>query len=155
MRIVEVRRPDITIDFGRGWYAGVRGTQCGWMFHLVDGAVKVSSVGVCLRQATIDEESLKIFGVGGVRTSSAFRGQGHATRLLRHVANEMDTHGFPVGALCCSDQLIAFYERLGWHLVLGHRSVMQANGKTVFPEHVHLMLLNSTGRNVHVGGLPW
>jgi GNAT superfamily N-acetyltransferase len=56
---------------------------------------------------------VRVGGVGGVMTYPQFRGEGHASAVMRcageHIARTAD-----VGVLFCDESNVRFYERLGW-----------------------------------------
>jgi len=56
---------------------------------------------------------LRVGGVGAVLTYPQFRGEGHASALLRR-ADEHIRETADVGILFCDPPKVAFYERLGW-----------------------------------------
>jgi predicted N-acetyltransferase YhbS len=60
-------------------------------------------------------EPLLIGGVSSVMTYPAFRGEGHASALLRLSAEHIEATGMALGMLFCDHDTIPFYERLGWH----------------------------------------
>ena len=56
---------------------------------------------------------IRVAGVGAVMTYPQFRGEGHASAIMRraaaHIAATAD-----VGVLFCDESNVPFYERLGW-----------------------------------------
>ncbi len=71
-----------------------------------------------------------------VATHPRVQGQGHASRLLRHLATQWD--GFALGALSPSDP--AFYARLGWTLWRGPLGVRTSTGVHPTPDEQIMIL---------------
>ena len=83
-------------------------------FLRVAGDLLVSHVQVIPIEVHGRDRDLAIGGVSGVLTYPQFRGEGHATALLRAAAEHIDRQGFDLGMLFCGPEMIPFYERLGW-----------------------------------------
>jgi predicted acetyltransferase len=61
------------------------------------------------------DRRLLIGGISAVLTYPQFRGEGHASALLRQAAEHMETAGLDLGMLFCDEENVSFYSRLGWH----------------------------------------
>jgi predicted N-acetyltransferase YhbS len=79
------------------------------------GSLLVSHVQVIPIRLGGRQEQLLIGGVSSVMTYPAFRGEGHASALLRLSAEHIEATGMALGMLFCDHDTIPFYERLGWH----------------------------------------
>lgn len=68
------------------------------------------------RVVLLDGRPYRAVGLNNVITLPAFRGQGYSTHLLRTTEpcwwRELHAE---LGVLLCVDELVPFYERLGWH----------------------------------------
>jgi predicted acetyltransferase len=60
------------------------------------------------------DRRLLIGGVSGVLTYPQFRGEGHASALLRSAAAHIDASDMDLGMLFCGVDVAPFYEALGW-----------------------------------------
>jgi GNAT superfamily N-acetyltransferase len=98
-------------------------------------------------------------GLNELVTLPAHRGRGVASRLLRETEVQwFDSLGAECGLLLCSDALLPFYSRLGWHKVEGRVSYAQPDGSRTWA--ANCMLLDpfrkfTTARDIDLCGLPW
>ena len=85
--------------------------------HLVRsaGSLLVSHVQVIPIELDGRDRPLVIGGVSSVLTYPPFRGEGHASALMRLAADHIQTAGLHIGMLFCDKETIPFYEQLGWH----------------------------------------
>jgi GNAT superfamily N-acetyltransferase len=85
--------------------------------HLVRsaGSLLVSHVQVIPIELDGRDRRLRIGGVSSVMTYPPFRGEGHASRLLRRAAEHIAATGLELGMLFCGHDTVPFYARLGWH----------------------------------------
>jgi len=79
------------------------------------GSLLVSHVSVIPIELEGRDRPLVIGGVSSVLTYPPFRGEGHASALMRRAADHIQAAGLPIGMLFCDKETIPFYERLGWH----------------------------------------
>jgi GNAT superfamily N-acetyltransferase len=84
--------------------------------HLVvrHAGVLVSHAVVLRVPDDVHGTGLGVAGLASVLTSPPFRGEGHATAVLRAANRLLDEGGFDVAGLFCSPALEPFYERFGW-----------------------------------------
>jgi len=64
-------------------------------------------------------ETYKAYGLSGVLTVPAFRGNGYGERVVRAATAFMKQEGADIGLFTCDLPLQAFYERCGWTLLEG------------------------------------
>lgn len=77
-----------------------------------------SIAGVVERDGAVGGRPARLGLLGGVLTLPAFRGQGLAAEVVRRATRLIeDELGCDFGVLMCGDELVGFYERLGWKLV--------------------------------------
>lgn len=81
------------------------------------GSLLVSHVQVIPVDIEGRDGRLVIGGVSSVLTYPPFRGEGHASALLRRAAEHIENAGLHLGMLFCDEDTVPFYERLGWHLL--------------------------------------
>lgn len=78
------------------------------------GGLLVSHVQVQAVDLAVDGRPLLIGGVAGVMTYPQFRGEGHASALMRLATTHIADAGFDLGMLFTDRETIPFYDRLGW-----------------------------------------
>lgn len=119
----------------------------------------VSHVGLLRHTVIVGEREVRVCGVGGVVTNLEAHGRGYASHALRYAQELMCREwGVDFGLLFCRDQLIPFYERLGWRLIREEVLVEQPGGVTASPMNV--MVLSCGEREwpegpVSLNSLPW
>ena len=89
------------------------------------GNILVSHVRVFRIEKDIDGRTLLIGGVSGVLTYPQFRGQGHASALLRRAAAHIDERSFDIGMLFCDREMEPFYGGLGWRALDQARVIVE------------------------------
>lgn len=124
-----------------------------------DGGL-VSHVGFVVRMGMLDGMGVKIGGVGSVKTHPEAEGRGYASAGLRRAAALLvETHRVAFSLLVCRDQLLPFYERLGWLAFPGRLLVQQPAGSTVFTLNRPMVLPGRDpaprGGVIDLNGLPW
>jgi hypothetical protein len=118
----------------------------------------VCHVGLYFRDGKDGEAPSRIGGIGGVMTSPAVRGRGHAGRAMRLAADMMEYQSCDFGLLFCEPKTIAFYERLGWRTFEGDTFCDQPSGRVKF-DMMRTMVLpmksEPRSRVIDLCGLPW
>ncbi|MEP7060164.1 MAG: GNAT family N-acetyltransferase [Actinomycetota bacterium] len=73
--------------------------------------------------------TMRIGGVGGVMTYPAFRGEGHASALMRKAGEHIrgDRFDFDIGMLFCDPENASFYSRLGWKPLASERVLVDGS----------------------------
>jgi len=162
------RRPDLprlieqqVFDFGRiVWADGFRAEDRfrDRMHEVPDdtthfvraaGSLLVSHVQVIPIDVEGRQGRLVVGGVSSVMTYPNFRGEGHASALLRRAAEHIASSRMDIGMLFCDSENVPFYERLGWDvldagrvIVAGHEDsgdrAMVLGDERLLPDVVHL-----------------
>ena len=120
----------------------------------------VCYVGIILREARWNERTVKIGGIGGVKTHPNARGRGLATAAIKQALDFLHEQG-DVGfaLLVCEQKLIPFYERLGWRRFDGSLFVTQMRARVPFtfllPMTIPIRLRESVSGNIDLLGPPW
>lgn len=78
----------------------------------------VSQVDIIDRIAQVGDHQVRLGGIGGVATLSAFRGRGFARMALTSAAIFMEKEmGVDFGFLFCSPEMVPYYSRLNWQVI--------------------------------------
>ena len=88
------------------------------------GNVLVSHVRVFI----IEAGEFRLGGVSGVLTYPEFRGQGHASALMRRAATHIQEQRLDLGMLFCDKETEPFYNALGWQALEPGRVVVKDDG---------------------------
>jgi hypothetical protein len=128
------------------------------LFVDVDGR-PVTHVGLLQHTISVDEQPVKVCGVGAVVTALESHGKGYASHAMRYVESLMcEQWGVDFGLLFCRDRLVTFYERLGWQQLTEPVEIEQPSGPVMFPLNVMVLPCRAqawpAGR-VKLKGLPW
>lgn len=117
-------------------------------------------VGAVLREARWNDRAVKVGGIGGVKTHPAARGRGFAATAVRRALAFFHGQGdVDFGLLVCGQELVPFYERLGWRMFLGALLVTQKQATVPFmfnlPMTTPLGLQELLGGTIDLLGPPW
>jgi len=83
-------------------------------------------VGLVVRSAQHDGRSVRLGGIGGVKTHPAARRHGCVARAVRRaVASFQERADIEFRLLVCEPHLIGYYQRLGWQEFGGRLLVTQ------------------------------
>ena len=98
-----------------------------------DDGVLVSYVGVSVRDGERDGRSVRIGGIGGVKTDPSMRRRGLAARGMQR-AHEffLDEAGVEFALLVCQPRLLDYYTGLGWQEFAGRLLVRQHGAPAEF-----------------------
>ena len=104
-----------------------------WCVRIYDdaGAV-VSYVGINLRDALLDEQPVKVGGIGGVKTHPAARRRGLAERGMQRADQFFHEQAAAFAVLVCDARLLDYYGRLGWREFTGRLLVRQHGAPAEF-----------------------
>ncbi len=95
----------------------------------------VSYAGVMFRQVTLNDRSLRLAGLGGVKSHPDLRRQGLAARaeaaIMEHARQRADV---PFAMLFCRPDRVAYYASLGWSLFEGEILMRQPGGAAAYLE---------------------
>jgi GNAT superfamily N-acetyltransferase len=124
------------------------------------GGAAICYVGVILRDARWDNRSVKVGGIGGVKTHPAFRGRGFATAAIRLALGYFHGQGdVDFGLLVCEAGLVPFYERLGWRRFPGELLVAQRQATVPFTFNLTMTtpvrLQEPLAGTIDLLGPPW
>ena len=113
---------------------------------------------VVVREISIDEQHFKAAGINNVITTKKFRGKGLSTKTLSETKTYLfEDLNLDLGLLLCADDLVPFYNRLGWYKIDCPVFFDQPTGKKVWTANTMLL----TNRNIlypqkiDLNGLPW
>ncbi|MGB8510772.1 MAG: GNAT family N-acetyltransferase [Pyrinomonadaceae bacterium] len=130
-----------------------------WHIFVDDDGRAATHVGMLKHTVTVGGRPIVVGGVGGVATALDAQGQGYAQSGMRRAASFMSENlGVEFGLLFCRDQLVPFYERLGWQLVNEPTDFEQSKGTMRSP--LNVMVLPFGGREwpsgaIRLDSLPW
>lgn len=113
---------------------------------------------IILREVSIDNLKLNVAGINNVLTPGKYRGKGYSTKTLKETETFIfDELKVDLGLLFCADDLVPFYQRLGWFMVDCPVYFDQPGGKKVWT--VNTMLLTRglvlTPEIIDLNGWPW
>ena len=141
------------IDYHYQW------SEADWhVMEYADG-ILVSYLAIVERLGAVNEQPVKLGGIGAVATLPEWRGRGLASVAMEKAADFMDDElGVEFGLLLCDQSTLPFYRRLGWELVPGPLVFDQPGGKVTFPDLT--MVLPFATRiwpqgTIDLRGLPW
>ena len=124
----------------------------------VEGRV-VSQAAILERVGRVAGQPVKLGGVGGVIALPEWRGRGLTGAAMRRAAEFMCRElGVEFGLLVCEEDVVAFYERLGWQVVEGPLTFDQSGGKATWPAAVMVLPCGEKewpGGTIDLCGLPW
>ena len=168
---IEIRQVETLTDAEKqqlfGWgedIFGVASLNLSWRpkdlhFLLYAEGLLVSHVGGLKNVVNINGESATVGGVGGVVTIREARKKGFARQLMQHTIKffkrewEVDA-----GLLFCPQQMVAYYESLGWESVSNTVLIEQPNGQIASPLHVMVLPFDErswSAGSIELQSLPW
>jgi GNAT superfamily N-acetyltransferase len=83
-------------------------------FILVERDILIGHVNVVWKVIEHAETTFKAYGLTGVFTYPAFRGQGYGLQLVQHATGYIDAQDADIALFNCDNNVIAFYQRAGW-----------------------------------------
>lgn len=116
-------------------------------------------VGAIIRSGTLNDASVKIGGIGGVKTHPVARGKGLAASAIERAMEFFREQKTDFALLVCDPRLVGFYERLGWQCFEGEMFVTQRGQRSVFTFNLPMIrpvceTISATGV-VDLKGPPW
>jgi GNAT superfamily N-acetyltransferase len=156
LSLVERTRIRMWLAEMHGWRT--RFARFDWYVAAAIGDSHVSIAGVVERMGTIDGSPAHLGLLGAVLTPPSFRRRGLATMVVRQATSLIeDGLDCEFAVLTCGEELVPFYERLGWGVVanqlaferFGVRRLVDAKVMVHEPEKRSL-----TPGVIDVGGLP-
>lgn len=127
---------------------------------LFDDDALISVVGLYPRDALLNNQSIRVTGIGGVMTHPKQRASGHGSRAMNHAREVITQKGDAAFAvLFCEHHNVAFYESLGWTIYSGDVTTEQRS-KQIKYDIMHTMMLPISsdipnGGTFNTNGLPW
>ena len=119
-------------------------TRPAWgVFVRVDGLL-VSHTGVVVRDILVDGARVPGGGIGGVVTHPDHRGKGYAPLGMGRALDFLVGQSVTFALLACRDELVAYYEALGWKSFRGTTLNTQYGVPEVF-EHNNVMVGDVAG----------
>ncbi|HEU4321467.1 MAG TPA: GNAT family N-acetyltransferase [Acidimicrobiia bacterium] len=85
-----------------------------WGVFVRDGPTLVSYTGVVIREVALDGREVLVGGIGGVATHPDHRGRGYAPLGMSRALDFMVSRGVVFALLVCHQELVSYYESLGW-----------------------------------------
>lgn len=131
-----------------------------WAVLAWEGDQLVAHVGIVVRDATLDGQSVKIGGIGSVKTHPAARGRGYAGQAIGQAAAFFAAESaLAFALLVCRAPLVPFYGKLGWQPFGGTLLVEQPGGTVPFTANEVLTLpVHASAPQAGIldlRGLPW
>lgn len=124
-----------------------------------DSGELVSYTGVIRRDGSVDGHPATIGGVGGVATHPGQRGRGYAALGIGRALDYLATRGTDFALLVCRDELVPYYEGLGWRVFTGTVLVRQFGAEETFVYNRvmvgDLNLPAPTQGTIDLKGPPW
>jgi aminoglycoside 2'-N-acetyltransferase I len=124
-----------------------------------DSGALVSYTGVVEREGGHDGEPVSIGGVGGIATHPDRRGKGYAAIGIGRALDFLAVDEVDFALLVCRDELIPYYERLGWRIFDGELLVSQFGEPEVFT--YNRVMVGDVNRaaprsgTIDLNGPPW
>lgn len=104
-----------------------------WGVFVRDGAGDlVSYTGVIRREGSVDGRHSTIGGVGGIATHPDHRGKGYAPLGIGRALDYLVTLQTDFALLVCREQMVSYYQGLGWRLFEGEVRDTQSGEPEVF-----------------------
>lgn len=119
----------------------------------------VSHVAIVERACLVNGQPVKVSGVGGVGTHPEWRGQGLASLAMRQAADFLINQlKVDFGVLFCGNEMVPYYQRLGWRMIDAPVFFDQPSGK--MQSDCPVMYLPGTKPywpwgDVDICGYPW
>lgn len=103
-----------------------------WGVFVRVGGDLVSYTGILIREGAVDGEPALIGGIGGVATHPSHRGKGYASLGTGRALDFLVSRGVDWALLVCRDELVTYYESLGWRLFEGSTANTQFGQPEIF-----------------------
>lgn len=131
-----------------------------WVFILKSGDEIASFLNLVDRQGFADGKPMHLVGLNNVITEPTHRNKGFSRRLNKVAIDHMrsmDDNAY--GLLFCADELVPFYQKLGWSKFNGKVLVEQPSGEQEWKSNCMLFPLGSShsrpNLKINLNGLPW
>lgn len=120
----------------------------------------ISFYNIVKRNVLFDGESGTVAGINNVITLPEFRGKGYSSKLLNSTKKYLfEELAVDYGLLLCANELISFYEKLGWYKVDSTVFYTQPVKRTEQWNAETMLLSNGAAEyhpdEINLNGLPW
>jgi GNAT superfamily N-acetyltransferase len=107
---------------------------------LVEGDLLIAHVNVVWKELHHANQYFKTYGLTGVFTYPALRGQGYGLRLVQHATEYIDSQDADIALFNCDAALVPFYQRAGWqHQLEAQTLIGPANNPEVVIDETLMM----------------
>lgn len=121
-----------------------------WCVLVTDEDMVASYTGIVIVDGEANDEPVEIGGLGGIATHPDHRGRGLARSSIDIALQHMMDSGVDFALLVCRDQLVPYYEALGWRLFAGTTTNRQWGETEVFTFN-RVMLIDVAGPSPESG----
>lgn len=139
--------------------AGYASSLSAWSFLFLGDSKLASFYSLVLQTVRFDGVPVELTGLNNMITLPGFRGTGLAsTPLNRTVPDWSESLAAECGLLLCSDDLLGFYSRLGWHQVNSSVRFTQPLEEQVWQANCMVLSLNDRTyepEEIDLCGLAW
>jgi predicted acetyltransferase len=130
-----------------------------WHVLVWEGEQLASQVGIVVCTSLVGGKPVKLGGIGGVATGSAWRNRGLAGAAMLEAQRFMDVElAVDFGLLVCGEEKIRSYGRLGWKLVARTMLVDQPAGKVPYTGPIMILPVRQTEwpeGEIDLCSFPW
>ena len=130
-----------------------------WHVLVWEGEQLACQVGIVVRSSLVGGKPVKLGGIGGVATGSAWRNRGLAGAAMLEAQRFMDAElAVDFGLLVCGEEKIRSYGRLGWKSVGRTMLVDQPSGKVPYTGPILILPVRRTDwpeGEIDLCSLPW
>jgi aminoglycoside 2'-N-acetyltransferase I len=134
-------------------------SEVNWFVLVKEGHELVSNVEIIERTATVEGAPVKLGGIGGVATRTAWRRHGFAEAGLKIAQSFLKKKlAVDFGLLICADKMIPYYHKLGWQLVGRPMLIDQPGGKVTYSAPIMVLSVCKDewpDGSIDLCGLPW
>jgi GNAT superfamily N-acetyltransferase len=168
---MEIKQADALTDAEQqklfGWGENIFGVQAltlRWRpkdlrFLAYENGELVSHAGILKHVVSVSDEPVLVAGLGGVVTVPEAQRHGFARQLVQYVMRHAESEWkVDAGLLFCRSTMVAYYEALGWQLVLAPVIIDQPDGNIPSPLHVMVLPFGKMSwppGAVELQSLPW
>lgn len=141
------------------WLADLKGEDRFWQmgdptglrqyFVIAERGILISHANVVPRTITVAGESTLLYGLGGVFTYPAFRGEGYGQQVVDAATAYIRSSAADIGMLFCDPARWAFYGRSGWSRLEAEIRVGTPESPQPFTKEPAMILYNSVWAQVH------
>ncbi len=116
---------------------------------LVENGILISHLEIKWKNLDHAGQTYKLYGLSGVLTYPAFRGEGHASHLVRIGTVRIRASGGDIGMFHCRPALRSFYTRAGWIPIDRATTLVGMPSAPVPSENLMMMLFLSDKAVAH------